>query len=126
MGIRIRKRKHDKFLVLELSGNMRGSDTLKVSRKLDAIAKKPSERVVADLSGIDTIDSSWLGAFVYSWKLFQEYDKELLFIIPPGPVLEAFTIANLNQTFKIVSSLEALLEDSSRPGLRAESVRERP
>ena len=108
MGFKIKKIMHNGIPVLELYGKVSGGDTLKISRKLETLAKKKFDRVVVDLSKIDFIDSSWLGIFIYSWKLFNEYNKQLIFYIPPGVILEIFKNARLDTTFHIIGSLDNL------------------
>ena len=108
MGFKIKKKTFNGIPVLELHGSLSGGDTLKVSRKLEALSKKPFDRVVIDFSKTDSIDSSWLGAFIYSWKLFNDHHKELIFLIPPGFILDIFKNANLDNTFYIIDSLDKL------------------
>ncbi len=106
MGCKIKKKMVDDIPILELHGNVTGGDAIKVSKKLEAFVKKKNDKVVVDLSFIDFIDSSWLGSFVYSWKLYCEYDKKLIFLIPEGKILEIFRMSNLDKTFDIIDSLE--------------------
>lgn len=108
MGFKIKKNAYKSIPVLELHGRVSAGDTIKVSQKLEAYSKKSLDKVIVDLSKIDFIDSSWLGAFVYSWKIFNELNKELIFLIPPGNILDIFTYANLHMTFTIVDSLDKL------------------
>ena len=108
MGFKLKKVMHKGVPVLELHGRVSGGDTLKVSQKLEALSKKKFDRVVVDLSRIDFIDSSWLGIFIYSWKLFNEYKKQLIFFIPPGVILDIFRNARLDTTFTIIDSLDNL------------------
>lgn len=108
MGFKLKKTMHNGVPVLELHGRVSGGDTLKVSRKLEALSKKKFDSVVVDLSNIDFIDSSWLGAFIYTWKLFNELNKQLIFLIPPGNILDIFKSARLDMTFTIIDSLDNL------------------
>lgn len=108
MGFKIKKKMYNKIPVIELHGKVTGGDTIKVSRKLEALSKKAFPTVVVDLSRVDFIDSSWLGVFVYSWKLFNDHNKQLLFLIPPGDILNIFKTANLDTTFHIIDSLETM------------------
>ena len=108
MGFKIKKIMLNGIPIIELYGKVSGGDTLKVSRKLEGLAKKKFDRVVVDLSKIDFIDSSWLGIFIYSWKLFNEYNKQLIFFIPPGIIFEIFKSARLDTTFHIIDSLDKL------------------
>jgi len=106
LGFKIKKRMFNGIPVIELHGRVSGGDTLKVSRKLEALSKKAFHMVVVDLSRIDFIDSSWLGVFIYSWRLYSDHNKQLLFLIPPGHILDIFKSANLDTTYTIIDSLE--------------------
>ena len=108
MGFKLKKVIYNGIPVLELHGKVSGGDTLKVSRKLEALSKKQFDRVVVDLSKIDFLDSSWLGVFIYSWKLFNEYNKQLIFLIPSGIILDIFKNARLDTTFHIIDTLDSL------------------
>ncbi|MFC1476387.1 STAS domain-containing protein [Fibrobacterota bacterium] len=108
MGFKLKKVMHNGVPVLELHGRVSGGDTLKVSHKLEALSKKKFDKVIVDLSKIDFLDSSWLGIFIYSWKLFNEYKKQLIFLIPPGVILDIFRSARLDTTFTIIDSLDNL------------------
>lgn len=94
--------------VVEIHGKVAGGDLIKLSRKLEALAKKKTQRVLVDLSKIQFFDSNWLGVLVYSWKLFREGGKDLLFLIPRGEVRQYFTDANLDRTFIILNSIDQL------------------
>jgi anti-anti-sigma factor len=67
-------------------------------------------RAIIDLTTIEFLDSRWLGAFIYSWKLLKEKNKELIFCIPPGFILDLFINANLNRTFTIVDTIEQAMD----------------
>jgi len=108
MAVRIKTRKIDDIPVLAVTGNVESEDALKISRKLEALSRKPASHVAVDLSAIRSIDSHWFGVFVYTWKLYREKGKSLLFVIPPGFVRRLFHDANLDKAFTIVSSVEEL------------------
>jgi anti-anti-sigma factor len=108
MGIKIKHRKMNEFHLLEVSGKVASEDAIKISRTIEGIKDKPGDKVVVDLSGINYLDSHWMGVFVYSWKLLRENNKELIFVIPPGFILDLFRNSNLDRTFRIVESLALL------------------
>ncbi|MBD3346776.1 MAG: anti-sigma factor antagonist [Chitinivibrionales bacterium] len=108
MAIKIKAKKHKDIPVLEITGKISSEDAIKISKRLENMAKKPFQQLVIDLSSINYLDSHWLGVFVYSWRLFQENNKELIFCIPPGFVLDLFTNSNLDRSFKIIHSLDSI------------------
>lgn len=105
MGMKIRIRKTAHAIILEIKGKVESADAIKINKKLEDFSKGPIKRVIIDLSAIEFLDSRWLGAFVYSWKLFKEKNKELIFCIPPGYIRDLFINANLDRTFTIVDSI---------------------
>ncbi len=112
MGVKIKHRKIDDLLVYEIHGKIASEDAIKISKTLEGSVKKPGEKIVIDLSRIDYLDSHWLGVFVYTWKILQDNKKELLFVIPPGFVLDLFRNSNLDKTFRIVPTLDTLTHSS--------------
>ncbi len=106
MGIKIKMKKHLDIPVFKLFGRISGGDAIKLSKKLEAFIKKPHDRVILDLSEIDFIDSNWLGVFVYSFKLYQDNNKDLIFYITPGFVKDIFYNASLQSIATIVESLD--------------------
>jgi anti-anti-sigma factor len=106
MGMKIRIQKTGNAIILEIKGKVESSDAIKINKKLDDFSKGPAERVIIDLTTIEFLDSRWLGAFIYSWKLLKEKNKELIFCIPPGFILDLFINANLDRTFTIVDTIE--------------------
>lgn len=109
MGMKIRISKSPEAVVLEIKGKVESADAIKINRKLEEFSKGAVKRVVIDLTSIEFLDSRWLGAFIYSWKLFKEKDKELVFCIPQGFILDLFINANLDRTFTIFDTREQAL-----------------
>jgi anti-anti-sigma factor len=94
--------------VVEIHGKVAGGELIKLSKKLEKLAGKKPGRVLLDLSNIHYFDSNWLGVLVYCWRLFRDADKELLFLIPRGDVLQYFADAGLDRTFTILHSIDQL------------------
>jgi anti-sigma B factor antagonist len=110
MAIKIFKREIDAGLVFEITGKVTSTDSLQISKRVQAIAKKRYPKVIIDLTNVEYIDSQWLGIFVYTWKLLHENNKELIFLIPPGFIRNLFMASNLGMVFKVIDSLDALNE----------------
>jgi len=108
MGVKVKIRRYNDMPVLEVHGKVNSEDAIKLSRKLESLAKKKFPRVAVDLSRIDYIDSHWLGVFVYIWKIYKENGKDLSFVIPPGFILDLFKNSNLDRAFRIVDSISGL------------------
>lgn len=115
MGVRVKIRRYNDMPVLEVHGKVNSEDAIKLSHKLESLAKKRFPRVAVDLSRIDYIDSHWLGVFVYIWKIYKENGKDLSFVIPPGFILDLFKNSNLDRAFRIVDSISGLQEPAPPP-----------
>jgi len=79
-----------------------------------AIADENVARVLLDLSTVNFMDSSGLGAVVAVYKLFR---KDVVFDLaaPTAPVDRVFRLTRMDSVFRIFASLEA--------GLRADRPR---
>lgn len=106
MGMKITIKKTGAAAIFEIRGKVESSDAIKINKRLEEFSKGPLSRAIIDLSAIEFLDSRWMGAFVYSWKLLREKNKDLIFCIPPGFILDLFVNANLDRTFTIVDSVE--------------------
>lgn len=108
MGIKIKNKKHQEIPVFEISGKVSGGDAIKISKKLESFIKKPYDCVVLDLSGIDFLDSNWLGVFIYCLRLYKEQNKEIVFYITSEFIQEIFTNSNIHTIARIINSLDEL------------------
>ena len=108
MGFKMKKVSYYGIPVIELYGKLSGGNTIKVSRLLEKMSTKKNIITVLDLSNVNYIDSNWMGVFIYLWRLYNEYHKTLLFIIPPGFVLDILKETHLDTTFEIIDSLGGL------------------
>jgi anti-anti-sigma factor len=110
MGMKIRIQKGATATIFEIKGKVESADAIKINKKLEDFSKGAVPRAIIDLTTIEFLDSRWLGAFIYSWKLLKEKNKELIFCIPPGFILDLFINANLNRTFTIVDTIEQAMD----------------
>ncbi len=108
MGVKIKLTYHNDVPVFELHGRIRGSDAIKLSKKLEAFVTKPHPKVVLDLSRIDFVDSNWLGVFIYCLRLYMDNDKELIFYITSDFIKDLFDNASIQTIARIVDSLDAV------------------
>lgn len=108
MGFKIKITKHNDVPIFELHGKLHGGDAIKLSKKLEGFVKKPFRRVVLDLSRIEFIDSSWLGALIYCLKLYKDNDKEILFYIATDFIKEIFKTSNIYLIATVIESLDEL------------------
>jgi anti-sigma B factor antagonist len=78
--------------------------------RLMELAETPSERVILDLSNVDFLDSSGLGAVVGAMKQLGRARRLDLAGMTPT-VEKVFRITRMDRIFRIYPSAEAALED---------------
>lgn len=109
MGVKIKQVKHNDIPVLEITGKLSGGDAIKISKKLEAMVGKVDSKVALDLTEIQYLDSTWLGTFIYCMGLYKDNDKEIVFIIPDGFVMELFYNSNISSIATIYKTREELI-----------------
>jgi len=107
MAVKIKTQKNGDKTLLELHGKIASGDAIKIARKLDVFARKQNfSTIFLDLSHIQWLDSEWLGVFIGSWKQLKAVGIEMIFIIPPGTILDIFKASKLDTAFTIIDSLK--------------------
>ena len=81
---------------------------------LDKCAEEGPFNIILDLSQIDFIDSSGIGALVQIAKKIQNSGGSLQLITNPR-VMQTVKMVRLEQFFKLQPSVEAALENVKRP-----------
>src|SRR5258708_31786366 len=97
-------------LVLRLSGYLDGHTFVDLERKLDAIFKPGSARVVIELSGLTYIASAGLGVFINGQHQAANSGGSLQLVNPTPSVREIFSILGLESLFVIHDTLDQGVE----------------
>lgn len=79
-----------------------------LKRSSAAALERGLKRIVVDLSGIETIDSTGLSILVGLKRNVDAAEADLV-LAAPLPVMQVFVVTKLNRVFKIVSDLERAL-----------------
>jgi anti-sigma B factor antagonist len=108
MSAKINMLKSGEIPVIEIIGELSGESVGKIAARLEKLRKTYSKTIAVDLSRTTFIDSHGLGVFVYSWRLLENEQRNLVFVNPQGFILNMLHNTNLDRLFKIVDSLEAL------------------
>lgn len=93
---------------MEITGKLSGGDAIKISKKLESMLKKIERVVALDLTEIEYLDSTWLGTFIYCMGLYKDNEKEIVFIIPDGFVMELFYNSNISSIATIYKTRDEL------------------
>ena len=83
--------------------------------KMQELTVQSAERVVLDLSQVEFLDSSGLGAVVGSMKQLGRQRKLDLAALTPT-VDKVFRITRMDRVFRIFATVDAALEESDRTG----------
>lgn len=105
---KIKLKKNNGIPIVKIIGNLTFNSIVGLSKKMENLSKSQCETIVVDLSETDYIDSHGLGVFVYTWKMMEQNEKELIFLNPKGFIKSMFQGTNLHEIFKVVDSLEEL------------------
>ena len=67
--------------------------------------------LVVDLSGVDSIDSSGLGALISGLKAARQSDGDLRIVAPSAQVITVLELTNLNRVLKSFESVDAAFDE---------------
>ncbi len=106
------KPEHDgDAIVYRLKGSLDFETAPSLRAALLDAADEGKHDIVVDLSQLEFLDSSGLGALIGAHKRALEHDGRLRVIISAGPIARLFTITGLMGVLAIYPSIEAALED---------------
>lgn len=99
--------------VLRVTGEVDISTAPEVRERIRDLAVKGTVHIIADLSRVDFLDSTGLGALIGGLKRLREHDGSLIPVISTSRILRVFEITGLTRVFPPQSSvLAAITEDS--------------
>ena len=104
-------------IIVRLIGNLVASTAENFKKEIDKLLQKNFFRVIVDLSKVDFMDSSGLGACMNSHKLITEKDGALVFVGAKEPVMKIFRITKADQKLNIAATeVEGLMR--TQPGMK--------
>jgi anti-sigma B factor antagonist len=90
--------------VLVVKGDI---DMASAPKLADAVASQPGQVLIADLSGVEFIDSTGLRALIAADELLASREGRLLIVTTEGPVQRIIDLTGLDGRFDIFESVEA-------------------
>ncbi len=81
--------------------------------QLHNLVREGNDRLVVDLSGVDTIDSSGLGALISGLKAARQSGGDLRIAAPGEQALAVLELTNLNRVLKSYASADAAFDDAT-------------
>lgn len=108
MSFKLKIKKVKQIPVLQIQGDITGSNIGKLTAKLEHMIKTDSEKVAIDLGNVSFIDSHGLGVFVFFYRRLKEGDRSLVIVNPSEFVAELLAGSNLDRIFSIIKNYEEL------------------
>jgi anti-anti-sigma factor len=109
------KPEHDgDAIVYKLKGSLDFETAPSLRAALLEAADEGKHDIVVDLTHLEFLDSSGLGAVIGAHKRALEHDGRVRLIISPGPIERLLTITGLMNVLAVYPSTDAALEDRNR------------
>lgn len=96
--------------VLGLSGSLNALTAEKLRIVINELIQMKRAFIILDLSCLDLIDSSGVGALVSLFKRVQSFDGQVKFACLQGQPYDIFKLLNLHKAFDIAFSMESAIQ----------------
>lgn len=104
----------DETQIFELKGSLDIATSPTVRAALLDAAERGQHRIVVDLSALDFIDSTGLGALIGSQRRAKENSGEVRLVAREGQILRLLRITGLLSVFGVYHTLDEALTGSGR------------
>ena len=102
--------------VFELVGSLDIATSPTVRAALTSASERGNHRLVVDLSRVDFLDSTGLGALIGGQRRAKEFHGEVRLVAKEGQILRLLRITGLLKVFGVYATLEDALADGARVG----------
>lgn len=99
-------------VVLRPEGRLNMVVAPELREQLHALVQAGNTRLVVDLSGVDSIDSSGLGALISGLKVARQSGGDLRIASPGEQATAVLELTNLNRVLKSYESADSAFDDS--------------
>uniref|UniRef100_Q01XG0 Anti-sigma factor antagonist n=1 Tax=Solibacter usitatus (strain Ellin6076) TaxID=234267 RepID=Q01XG0_SOLUE len=94
--------------VVELTGRLAlGRESQRIEALVEELSKKPSRKVIFDLTGVDYIDSAGIGMVALASGKLKESGGTLALVAPEGRVLQLLNLTQMGMIVKVCPTLAA-------------------
>ena len=94
--------------VVELTGRLAlGRESQRIESLVEELSKKPSRKVIFDLTGVDYIDSAGIGMVALASGKLKESGGTLALVAPEGRVLQLLNLTQMGMIVKVCPTLAA-------------------
>jgi len=106
----------DGMQVFELSGSLDIATSPTVRASLLDASARGDHRLIVDLTNVDFLDSTGLGALIGAQRRAKEFDGEVRLVVKEGQIVRLLRITGLLKIFAVYSSLNDAVTDGARVG----------
>ncbi|MGI8491922.1 MAG: STAS domain-containing protein [Acidimicrobiales bacterium] len=99
------------YTVLAVKGEVDVYTAPRLREKLVELATQGHHQIIADLEGVDFLDSTGLGVLVGGLKRLRSNEGDLGLVCTQSRILKVFAITGLNKVFSIYDSVDAATAD---------------
>jgi anti-sigma B factor antagonist len=106
----------DEMQVFELVGSLDIATSPTVRAALTSASERGNHRLIVDLTQVDFLDSTGLGALIGGQRRAKEFNGEVRLVAKEGQILRLLRITGLLKVFAVYATLEDALADGARVG----------
>ncbi len=106
----------DDVRVFALTGSLDIATSPTVRAALVSESERGSHRLIVDLTHVDFLDSTGLGALIGGQRRAKEFDGEVRLVAKEGQILRLLRITGLLKVFSVYPTLEAAVAEGQRVG----------
>jgi anti-sigma B factor antagonist len=102
--------------VFELTGSLDIATSPAVRAALTNASEQGDHRLIVDLTKVDFLDSTGLGALIGGQRRAKEFDGEIRLVAKEGQILRLLRITGLLKVFAVYPTLDDALKNGARVG----------
>ena len=106
----------DETQVFDLTGSLDIATSPTVRAALTSASERGSHRLIVDLTQVDFLDSTGLGALIGGQRRAKEFGGEVRLVVKEGQILRLLRITGLLKVFAVYPTLDEAVADGQRVG----------
>jgi anti-sigma B factor antagonist len=114
LTIDVKSEKHGEALVFKLRGSLDLATAPTVRAALTDAAGDSNRHLIVDLTQIEFLDSTGLGALIGAHRRASEHNGSLRLVVTEGPIARLLNITGLLRVFSVYHDLKDALADQAR------------
>lgn len=114
LSVDIKSERNGEAMVYRLRGSLDLATAPSLRAALLEAADEGTHEIVVDLSQLEFLDSTGLGALIGAHRRALENGGRVRLIVSDGPISRLLTITGLMRIFEVYTTVDAALEDRDR------------